>query len=141
MEKRENEVLELIKLYLEKVAIVHDMLFELWGEKEPMAAYVQGRIPRKGKISELQLEYSFHGIGCYVKGYDFEIDYDYGFEQRINIFNPERVFQFSKSINRLTPLLDDIESITKAFKELEHFGIIQQSLNPREYGSWTISDE
>ncbi|WP_092770008.1 DUF6896 domain-containing protein [Hymenobacter actinosclerus] len=65
-----------LKQYLADVTLVVGIL-KAEGEKRGTSQTWQKAMYKSGEIPEMELEYDFHGIGCWVKYKDRIIDFDF----------------------------------------------------------------
>ncbi|WP_147271868.1 DUF6896 domain-containing protein [Corallincola holothuriorum] len=86
-------LLKLISLFLSRVREAEEIMKEAFDIEEPMY-FRQAGIARVGKIDSYS--YSFHGIGCYFEFGDFEVDYDYAEDGRIDGFDLWRLSRFGE---------------------------------------------
>ena len=56
------------------------------GETAPLKAWHDGQLPQTGKLSD-EIEYQFHGIACLLIFSDYEVDFDFGPEGRMDGFD------------------------------------------------------
>lgn len=91
-----SKLLVMIADFQAKVAVANRLLQESLNIENTMY-WRQAKLAQKGKLhSNGAGEYSFHGIGCWVKTKEFEIDWDYGFEGRTDGFDLWRLYCFAQ---------------------------------------------
>ena len=84
---------KLISLFLAKVREAEDIMKANFNIEEPMC-YRQAGIARVGQIGTYS--YSFHGIGCRFRFGEFNVDYDYAENGRIDGFDLWRLSRFGE---------------------------------------------
>ena len=72
--------------YLSAVEVAVSLFKQEIGETAPLKAWHDGQLPQTGKLSD-EIEYQFHGIGCLLIFSDYEVDFDFGPEGRIDGFD------------------------------------------------------
>jgi hypothetical protein len=94
-----------------------------------LAAYRSKKIPREGIIDGIH--FNFHGIRCFFQSDKFTIDIDFGFNDRFDGFDRERLYSFWKSCKKdIYPEFADKNYFLREFESLIHDQIIYQPLLP-----------
>ena len=112
----------LIDKYTGAVEDAHAMLRAHLGEDALLSAVNGRRIPREGQLPG-GFPYSFHGVGCAVEGPDFEVDFDFGPEQRVGGFDAWRLSLFAQFFPDLSPF-HDANVVARGLRELEAAGLV-----------------
>jgi len=84
---------KLISLFLAKVHEAEDIMKNSFNIEEPMR-FRQAGVERVGKIGTYS--YAFHGIGCRFEFGEFDLDYDYAENGRIDGFDLWRLSRFGE---------------------------------------------
>ncbi|PSM30878.1 hypothetical protein [Haliangium sp. UPWRP_2] len=115
----------LIREYLAAVHKVVSALRAGLGYQNLLAAYHQRKIPKEGVINGV--EFSFHGIGCQAVVDGLEVDFDFGVDDRIDGFEPWRLWRFAEQQPETYPQFRQVEDVKKAMERLERSGEIECS--------------
>ena len=82
--------------YLADVAIGAALFEKKIDDKHPLEAWRNKDIPQKGDLSE-KVKYEFHGIGCLLVFPEYDVDFDFGPDKRIDGFDLWRLSQYVSS--------------------------------------------
>lgn len=119
----------LVNLILEYQAKVLEaaLLFEKYkgiNQSDLMYARSNG-LPKDGFLDpEQRIEYYFHGIGCCVTFPNGSVDWDFGYDGRLNGFDAWRLWVFVEEGTNDFPEFKQKETLDKAFVEAINQGII-----------------
>ena len=84
-------------------------------------------LPSSGFLDPKEtIEYYFHGIGLCVTFPDHIVDWDFGYDGRLNGFDLWRLWVFATEGNNNYPEFKQKEVLEKAFVEAENQGIFQR---------------
>ena len=121
-----NDVKKCIELFKKKIA-----------DKHPIKAWRDKNIPKFGQLSQ-DINYDFHGVGCYVEFPNYSIDFDFGKNGEFNGFDKwriasyidERILDYPYYEKQLYKYIDDtsltykiMDLIEEEFQEYIHNGI------------------
>jgi len=115
-------IMMLIDKYTSAAANAHAMLRAHLGEDALLSAVNGRRIPREGQLPG-GFSYSFHGVGCAVEGPNFEVDFDFGPEQRVDGFDAWRLSLFAQFFPDLSPF-HDANVVDRGLQDLEAAGLV-----------------
>ncbi len=119
----------LIDDYLKQVEIGLKLFKEKIGDIHPLRAWGDKLIPQNGKLSQ-NVEYEFHGIGCYLTFSDHEINFDFGPENRHDGFDLWRLGQYIESCPEKYPEYQDKEKLKIDFEHAIEDGAIAKLDHP-----------
>jgi hypothetical protein len=114
---------ELISLYLNAVNELSNKLLDCLKIDTlcNIAIRKEKKIPIKGKCEKHSLKYAFHGIGCYIKTPNIEVEVDFDDNCSLNGFDVWRIWCFLTD-NMLDKKFDKLKNkdfLENVFFELE----------------------
>jgi hypothetical protein len=122
-----DHLVALIKEYQSRVQEAASLLREYKGLANPMY-WRQDDIPREGFLdSERTIEYRFHGIGCWMKLPEGEINWDFGYDGRLDGFREWFLWQYAEYGTKNFPEFRDQKALERTFAEAKSKGLIQRS--------------
>jgi hypothetical protein len=87
----------------------------------------QANIPQEGFLGSGQShQYYFHGGGCYVETPEWVIDWDYGYDGRIDGFDTWRLYAFAEQTSHNYLDFKDKRVLEETFQEAARKGLIHQ---------------
>jgi len=116
----------LVDDYLEDVAKGVELLKGLTPGKSPLEAWKDKDIPQKGSLSG-GVEYELHGIGCLLVYKDYDVDFDFGPEERIDGFDLWRLTQYVSERGDKYAVYSDSNKLKQDFEQAEKEGYIEKS--------------
>ncbi|HEX8286877.1 MAG TPA: hypothetical protein VF556_02720 [Pyrinomonadaceae bacterium] len=123
-----KRLIEMIQEYQASV-IEAALLFEKYkdiAQSELARSRFEG-FPREGFLDpEQTIEYNFHGIGLCVTFPNRDIDWDFGYDGRLDGFDMWRLWIFATQGTNHFPEFKEKETLEKAFKEAENLGIFHK---------------
>jgi len=126
LEIRLGRLLAVIADFQKIVAQANCLLQKNLGVANPMY-WRQANIPQNGFLASGQsCQYYFHGIGCFVETPEWVIDWDYGYEGRIDGFDPWRLYKFAEQTSQNYPEFRDQRVLEDAFQDAIGKGLIHQ---------------
>ncbi|UII73788.1 hypothetical protein LVW35_11670 [Pseudomonas sp. HN11] len=96
---KEQPLENLITEYLAQVKKVTDLLEHSFGTKNILRLWRSKKIPQRGSVTD-DITYELHGIGCRVYLAEICIDFDYGPDDRIDGFDPWRLYIYACELPR-----------------------------------------
>ncbi len=112
-----NQTLEnLIIEYLAQVKKATDLLELSFGTKNILRLWRSNKIPQKGAVTD-DVTYELHGIGCCVYLSGVCIDFDYGPDERVDGFDPWRLYMYACEVPRRYKKYTNKESLEQEFSE------------------------
>jgi hypothetical protein len=117
-----------ISKYIDLVYVFNMKLFEIFGTDDPLLLYHSGEISKTNTImlnNRNHVHYDFHGKGCRLKFLEesIKVDFDYGPNGEINLFDPWRIFVFLKE-NKIVDAIS-LTQVKEKFSRLENEGYIE----------------
>lgn len=83
--------------------------------------------PKQGFLDpEQTIKYNFHGRGLCVTFPSRDIDWDFGYDGRLDGFDFWRLWVFARDSSNQFPEFKEKETLEKAFGEAENLGIIHK---------------
>jgi hypothetical protein len=110
-----QELKRTIDDYLLQVKRAVELFDKQLGVIAPLSAWHTNQIPRKGNLSE-SVSYEFHGIGCLIIYPDYEVDFDFGPDNRCDGFDLWRLTGFISSFKERYPRYSISENLKKDFE-------------------------
>jgi len=99
-----SEVQEGIALFKDKI-----------GDTHPLSAWRNDGLPQKGQLSD-DVRYEFHGVGCLLVFPEYEVDFDFGPDGRIDGFDLWRLGLYVESRPDKYPYYKDSNVLKKDFE-------------------------
>jgi hypothetical protein len=119
----------LIDDYLADVANGIDLFKLKIGDKNPLKAWRDNDIPQKGNLTD-DVKYELHGIGCLLVYPEYEVDFDFGPDERIDGFDLWRLSQYvAGRVNRY-PEYEDTNNLKRDFEQAVNNGEISKIDHP-----------
>lgn len=119
----------LIDDYLTDVAYGVSLFKKLTGDKAPLKAWRDNDIPQKGVLSD-GIEYELHGIGCLIIYPDYDVDFDFAPNDRIDGFDLWRLSLYLKERVGRYPAYENVDILKKDFEEAIKKGNIAKISHP-----------
>ena len=115
-----------IEDYLNDVEKCMELFKKKIGNKHPIKAWRDKSIPKSGKLSE-DIDYDFHGVGCYVEFSNHSVDFDFGKNGKYNGFDiwriasyiDDRILDYLYYEKQLYKYIDDISLTYKIMDLIE----------------------
>ncbi|MEV9615628.1 DUF6896 domain-containing protein [Aliarcobacter butzleri] len=87
---------ELIKLYIFNINDLYSKLVDCLETDKLYEINIrrEKKIPLKGRCEKYSLEYSFHGVGCYISTEYIEVDFDFDDNGKLETFNTWKLWCF-----------------------------------------------
>ncbi|MGD1846340.1 MAG: hypothetical protein ACFB10_13215 [Salibacteraceae bacterium] len=123
----EATIERLINDFLKTSAYVANCFYKKYDRQDLLRASKDGTIEKSGKLEGLEY-YAFHGIGLYARRKNFEIDFDFGLNDRIDGFDSWRLHQFAASRPESRGIWTE-KTIQSALDKLESMGEISKMRN------------
>ncbi len=99
------------------------------GDTPPLVAWRNNDIPQQGKLSD-DVEYQFHGIGCVLVFPEYEVDFDFGPDNRNDGFDLWRLSLYVSSRAERYPYYQDEEKLKKEFENAVEANVIAKLDHP-----------
>jgi len=115
--------------YLDAVKQGMALFVEKVGDTPPLVAWKEKQIPQKGNLSK-EVEYQFHGIGCLLIFSDYEVDFDFGPDDRFDGFDLWRLGQYVSSRLDKYPDYQDEDRLEHDFDQAIKGGEISKLDHP-----------
>lgn len=90
---------------------------------------------------EQTIEYYFHGVGLCVTFPDRKIDWDFGYDCRLDGFDLWRLWIFAEDGTNQFPEFKEKETLEKAFAEAEQQGIIERQFKDFQDNLYYLSSD
>lgn len=94
MNKQHNDIEDLINDFLAKVDTATLLLEKKFGTKNILRLWRSNQIQRCGDITS-DAQYELHGVGCIVHLATESVNFDYGFNNRIDGFDAWRLYIYA----------------------------------------------
>ncbi len=107
---------EVIDDYQEGVSRGLSLFKQQIGDMPPLVAWQKKKIPQQGKLSG-EIEYQFHGIGCLLIFPEYEVDFDFGPDNRSDGFDLWRLTQYVSSRLGKYPKYEDEGRLKNDFEQ------------------------
>ncbi|OPA90384.1 hypothetical protein BFW86_12145 [Pseudomonas fluorescens] len=101
---------------LAQVRKATDLLEFSFGTKNILGLWRFRKIPQHGPIAD-EVTYELHGIGCSVYLAETCIDFDYGPNERVDGFDPWRLYMYACELPHRHPKYTNKESLERDFNE------------------------
>lgn len=132
-----QDVLALIREYVEACRVVHAALVNDGGEEHLLKAWRSGRLAESGTLAN-GLQYRFHGVGCHAEWDGRVVDFDLGPGGKVGGFDLQRLSWFD---DHRSEQLGEAE-LEEGFTMLERGGQINRpGLNPSPHLYYLSDDE
>jgi len=89
-----------------------------------LAALRDGRVPKRGEITDGGLSFSFHGIGCTVEMRGCTVDFDFGPNGEAGGFDAYRLSQFTNRRQSKSSRVFTEDEISVELRRLQEKGLI-----------------
>ncbi|MEW5251109.1 DUF6896 domain-containing protein [Microbulbifer sp. 2201CG32-9] len=99
------------------------------GDTPPLVAWRNKDIPQKGKLSD-DVKYEFHGIGCVLIFPEYEVDFDFGPDNRSDGFDLWRLHLYVSNRAKKYPYFQDEKKLKKEFENAIEASAIAQLDHP-----------
>ena len=120
-------IIELIREYVSHVRYCASQMREHFGVQNLLAGWRDGRIPKRGEITDGGLSFSFHGIGCTVEMRDCSVDFDFGPNGDVGGFDAYRLAQFANSRQSMSNRAFREDEIRVELRRLQEKGFVVAS--------------
>ena len=130
-----NRYLEsLIDDFLSQVEKATDLLEQRFGQKCILRLWRTEQIPQRGEIVD-GVRYELHGVGCRVYFPELCVDFDYGPEGRIDVFDAWRLYIYACEVPLIHPKYTDQNALKLDLDEYVKIGRVKvvSELTPRLY--------
>jgi hypothetical protein len=111
----------LITEYLAQVKKATDLLEHAFGTRNILRLWRSKKIPQRGPVTD-DVTYELHGIGCRVYLSDLCVDFDYGPDERVDGFDPWRLYMYACELPRKYKKYTNKESLDHDFNEYLKLG-------------------
>jgi len=123
---------------IQLISIIDEYLMEVEKAKLLLEKYVEGS--RKGTFAYKgkTVRYKFHGSGCLVSYQDYDVDFDYDFNDdgRYDGFDPWFLLQFWEYRRSKYPMLEDRDKLEGLLEEFVEEKMLIQNEN-FYYPNWS----
>ncbi|OCQ23658.1 hypothetical protein A7985_06870 [Pseudoalteromonas luteoviolacea] len=116
----------LIDDYLDDVARGVELLKELTEGKPPLRAWRDNDIPQKGLLTS-GVEYELHGVGCLLSYKDYDVDFDFGPDDRADGFDLWRLTQYVSERGGKYNMYTKSNNLKQDFEQAVKEGTISKS--------------
>ena len=123
-----TELLNVINEYLTLVRDSMVLFHSKIGDTPPLKAWKDNLLPQAGELAE-GVEYEFHGIGCLLVFKDYEVDFDFGPDNRFDGFDLWRLTQYTSTKSK-SHYHNNKVALERDFKESIEKGEISRSYFP-----------
>ena len=121
-----NQTLKnLISGYLAHVKKATDLLEQTFGTKNILRLWHSKKIPQQGSVTD-DVTYELHGIGCSVYLSEVCVDFDYGPDERVDGFDPWRLYMYACEVPRRYKKYTNKDSLEHDFSEFLKKGKAQK---------------
>ncbi|KAE9651581.1 hypothetical protein EJD88_18475 [Pseudomonas sp. PB105] len=111
----------LITEYLSQVKKATDLLERTFGTKNILGLWRAKKIPQCGLLTE-DITYELHGVGCSVYLSNICVDFDYGPDERIDGFDPWRLYMYACEVPNKYKKYTNKASLENDFNEYLKLG-------------------
>lgn len=111
----------LITEYLSQVKKATDLLERTFGTKNILGLWRAKKIPQRGLLTE-DITYELHGVGCSVYLSNICVDFDYGPDERIDGFDPWRLYMYACEVPNKYKKYTNKASLENDFNEYLKLG-------------------
>jgi hypothetical protein len=127
--------------HLEELIVDYTSAVEDWmnvfksevGDIYPLTARSEKLLPPSGTLAGCY-QYSFHGIGCFVKSPTYEVDFDFGPNERHDVFDLWRLDLFTEAQSKKFSQYLDPNVLEQDFKSaIENGQIVRIRSDPDQY--------
>ncbi|MEO9895961.1 MAG: hypothetical protein ABJD13_08075 [Paracoccaceae bacterium] len=116
---------KLIELYQGEIRLAWRDLITETGMPNPYSSWRKRKLEQHGSLRE-DGEYQFHGVGCWIKRGQREVDFDFGHDLLLGGFDLWRLRIFAAENQDWINLFDWKDWLESSFKEAENQGLIWQ---------------
>lgn len=112
-----NKDLEyLIDDFLEQVEKATALLEAKFGKRCILRLWSTSQIAQRGDVND-DVTYELHGVGCRVYLPDVCVDFDYGPDDRIDGFDPWRLYIYANEVPQKHQKYVDLDNVERDFNE------------------------
>ncbi|MGQ7863762.1 DUF6896 domain-containing protein [Pseudomonas sp. 32A] len=112
-----NQTLEnLINEYLDQVKKATDLLERIFGTKNILRLWHSKEILQRGRVTD-DVSYELHGVGCRVYLSEICVDFDYGPNERVDGFDPWRLYMYACEMPRKYKKYTDKTALEQDFSK------------------------
>ncbi|AZF26044.1 hypothetical protein C4J90_1870 [Pseudomonas sp. R2-60-08W] len=104
----------LITEYLAQVKKVTDLFEHVFGTKNLLRLWRSKKIPQRGTVVD-EVTYELHGVGCRVYLSEICVDFDYGPDERVDGFDPWRLYLYACETPHKYKRYTNIETMKREF--------------------------
>jgi len=122
---KNNELEYLIQDFLDKVEIATSLLEKKFGKRCILRLWRTKQIPQRGRVIG-DITYELHGVGCRVYLPEACIDFDYGPDERIDGFDPWRLYLYANEFPKKHQKYVELESVKRDFDEYIFSGKVEK---------------
>lgn len=121
-----NKELEyLIDDFLAQVEKATTLLKEKFGTRCILRLWGTKKIAQRGKVND-EVTYELHGVGCRVYLPDTCIDFDYGPDERIDGFDPWRLYIYANETPEKHPKYTELDDVERDLDEYISSGKVER---------------
>lgn len=112
---------------VESGLVLFDQKFET---RDILKAWHKGALPKDGRLSD-DVEYELHGVGCHIFFPEFDVDFDFAPDNRIDGFDSWRLWKYVRQFEARYPEFQDKRRLETAFEEMMATGALVQKFAPQ----------